>query len=450
MVLRFKGIIHNSLFVIQFRMIEQKILKSKMLIWIAATILVVGIILLFALLSRSFVRVKIEPANARVEVNNMVIPLDNSGYARATVKPGSTRLKVSAEGYIGYDAHLELKRGKTSSYNISLRKTPTPVNIGNADEADNTVQFISPADENNSMFYLGNAGKTMYKATFSIDNNYNISTLLNKPITNPILSGITDVIWSPKKDVAIFKKAGGVYTIFDFKKYNFLTQVEEPFGENIGDLAWSPDNSRIAYYYAPPSGEKSLIFANKSNTEQIRVANLAEEGINNPHLSWSPDSRYLIVVPRNEDKSTNKIYLFDITTRSFKVVNDAGNNVEAIYNKKGTKIIYSTYSPDPSTAVKQTLSIMDADGNNKRALDLRAFIPKILFKNLTDSSLIAATLDPETGRESIFMFNMESKYYSGFKLNLPEKTYVKEMTLSLDDRILFYIANDKFYALASN
>lgn len=419
-----------------------------MLIWIAATILIVGIILVFVLLSRSFVKITVIPANARVEINNLVVPLNTTGYGRATVKPGDNKIEITADGHIGYSTTVSLKGGKTSTYQIELRKDPTPINIGNLEEANNTVQFISPADEDNSMFYLGNNGRTMYKAIFNIDDKGGIVTSLNKPITNPVLSGIKDVIWSPNKAVAIFKKDGGKYTIFDFKKYNFVSQEELNFGENIGDLAWAPDDSKIAYYYSTPEGEKSLIFADKANKEMTRVANLAQEGIDNPFLAWSPNSEWLIVIPRNKDIATNKIYLFNAYTRSFKTVNDSGNNVEAVFNKNGDKIIYSTYSPEPGSAVKQTLSIMDIDGNNKKLINLRAYIPKIMFLNSMESSIIAATYDQEIGKESVFLFNLNTKSEDGIKMNLLPKVYVKEMTLSKDDKILFYIANDKFYGLS--
>lgn len=419
-----------------------------MLIWIAATILFLGIILLLVLLSRAFIKITVNPPNARVEINNMVIPLNPSGYGRATVKPGANKIEITADGYIGYSTTVSLKGGKTGTYQVELRKNPFPINIGNLEEANNTVQFISPADEGNTMFYLGNSGRTLYKATFSINDKGEITPSLNQPITNPVLSGIKDIIWSPNKAVAIFKKDNGIYTIFDFKKYDFLSQQEMPFGENIGDLAWAPDDSKIAYYYAPPSGEKSLIFADKNNKELQRVVNLADEGIDNPYLAWSPDSEWLIVIPRNKDLSTNKIYLFNAYSRTLKTVNDSGNNIEALFNKSGDKIIYSTYSPDPGAIVKQNLSIMNLDGSDKRSLDLRAYIPKLAFMNSSASSIIAATYDQEISRESVFLFNLQSKTEDGFKMNLAPKTYVKELTLSHDDKILFYIANDKFFALS--
>ena len=429
-------------------MIEHKIFKSKLLIWIAASLLIVGIVLLFVLLSRSFVKITVMPANARVEINNLVIPLNSQGYGRATVKPGANTIEVTADGYIGYSTTVSLGRGKTGTYQVELREDPTPINIGNLDEANNTVQFISPADEDNTMFYLGNNGRTLYKATFNIDDGGKITESLNKPITNPVLSGIKNIIWSPNKAVAIFKKDNGLHTVFDFKKYNFVSQEELPFGEHIGDLAWAPDASKIAYFYAPPSGEKSLVFADTANKNITRVANLANEGIDNPYLAWSPSSEWLIVIPRNKDISTNKIYLFKAYTRSFKTINDSGNNIEAVFDKSGDKIIYSTYSPAPTEAVKQNLNIMNLDGSDKRSLDLRAYIPKILFTNSMAEKIVAATFDSETNRESVFLFDLLNKNEDGLKMRLAPRTYVKEMTLSRDDKILFYIANDKFFALS--
>jgi len=422
--------------------------KTKFKIILIATILIAAIALLVSLLGRSYLRITVAPDNAVVTVNNKVVKLDSSGYAKAKVTPGTAIIKVAADGYIAYSEQVSFARGRSLVYQISLKKNPTEFQITDDESASDNVQFISDADEDNSIFYLANNGSTLYKAKFELDTGNNITTKYNIPISGPQLSGIKDMIWSPKRDAAIFRKDNSLYTFLDFKKYNFVSQEEVKYGENIGDLAWSPDDSKIAYYYAPAGGEKSLIFANKTNSEMNRVANLAEMGIENPYLSWSPDSEWLIVIPRNTDVATNKIYLFNAYTRSFSTVNDSGGNIAAKFSPDSKKIVYSTISNDAGSTVKQIVSIMDQNGDNKKSLELRAYISKINFLNTDSNKLVVATYNSKTKAESLFLYNIADKSQDGFEIDLTAKNFVKEMSLDTNDEMLYYIANSKFYILS--
>lgn len=428
-------------------MIDYKIANTKAIISISATILVILVIILVVILGRSYVDISASPSNSIIRINNAPVPLDGSGKAKIKVKPGKATLTVEADGYIGYSQEMILKRGKTFAYSVVLKKNPIAVvdEIGLTEKSKAT--FLSIAEEDNSIFYLSDNGTALYKAKFQVDQEKNISIIYNRKISNPPLSGIKDIVWSPKKDAAIFKKDNGAY-FFDLKKYNLVSQEEVKYGEYIGDIAWAPDDSKIAYYYAPPSGEKTLMYSNKINSEPTRVANFLEMGIENPYLKWSPDSEWLIVIPRNKDASTNKIYLFNTYKRTFTTVSDAGNNVEAIFSPDSSKIFYTSYSPDPSNPVKLTLSVMDKDGGNKKDLSVRALMPKVALLNKNDSDIIVATYNTEKQRDSLFIYNLAEKKDSGFRINLAAKMYVNSLCISNTDEILFYLADNKLYALS--
>ena len=425
----------------------QKLKVNKKTLYTALAVVVMALLLLVWLLNRSGLKVDVEPKTAIVSVDNVPIVIRNNGFASTTLSPGNHILAVEADGYISQIIELNLKRARTIDKEVSLQRIPKPYSISDSTEAAENVQFIIEGDDFNTVFYYADNAQTLYKAKFTVTDEGKIETVYNLPISNPPLSGIEKIIWSPKKDASIHKKGSKAF-FFDFKKYNFVSQEEVVYGENIGDIAWSPDDSKIAYYYTPKTGERSLIFANKQNNNLTRVANLNELRISDPYLRFSPSSEWLIVIPRNSNASENKIYLFNAYTRSFKEVSDAGNNLEAKFSPDGSRILYSSYSDDPQNPVKSLVSIMDADGGNKRGLDLRADIDKIDWFQGSSEEIVVATWDEEKKTESIFVYNTEKKQKEGLFIELPEKKVVKEIVSPQNGNLIYYIANDQFYIVS--
>lgn len=426
--------------------LHQQLAQLNRSMYLALAAVLAAAIFLVWLLSRSTLAVSVVPENAIITINNRPIQQNTSGEVKTTLSPGNYTLKVEADGYVAKIQEVNLRRGRTTKVDVYLNEAPRPYTISSENNPAKNVQFLSPADDFNTIFYLADDGSTFFKAKFNINVDGNVETIYNLPISDPPLTNIDKIIWSPKKDAAIFKKGSNAY-YFDFQKYNFVSQEEVLFGENIGDVAWSPDDSKIAYYYSPLGGEKSLIFADKTNTEMTRVANLADLNINNPYLAWSPDSEWLVVIPRNSNYETNKIYLFNAYTRSFKEISDTGNNLEAIFSPDGSKILYSTYSKDPASPVRAVLSVMDKDGSNIKSLDLRADLRKVVWLNNSNSQIVVATWDTEKNTEAIFGYNINNKEQSGFNYTLPAKTYVNDLSLSANNTLLFYVANQQFYIL---
>ncbi len=425
--------------------LSQQLKQLNRSMYLALVAIIAAAIFLIWLLSRSTLSITVIPDNAYVTIDNNPLQQNTAGEIKTTVAPGVYTLKVEADGYVAEIREIALRRARTMNLDIKLDPAPQAYTISGEKEAAKNAQFISEADDFNTIFYLGDDRTTLYKAKFNVNDKGEIETVYNQPISNPPLSGIENIVWSPKKDAAIFKKGAKAF-FFDFQKYNFISQEEAKFGDNIGDIAWPPDDSKIAYYYAP-SGERSLIFANKTNTEMTRVANFANLGIYNPYLSWSPDSEWLIVIPRNTNYEANKIYLFNAYTRSFKEITESGDNLEAKFSSDGSKILYTTYSLDPSSPVRAAVSVMDKDGSNKKNLDLRADLSKVIWLQSSNSEIIVATWDNSKEREEIFGYNIDSKKQTNFNITLPEKTFVREMSLSASNNLLFYIANEQFFVI---
>jgi len=88
-----------------------------------------------------------------------------------------------------------------------------------------------------------------------------------------------------------------IYTInADGTNLNFLTNNPKNEVYNV-KLFWSPDNSRIAYYYNKPgdlAGEQQDIYLLGINRETAK--NLTQKTRNYDELSWSPDDQLIAFV----------------------------------------------------------------------------------------------------------------------------------------------------------
>jgi Tol biopolymer transport system component len=148
----------------------------------------------------------------------------------------------------------------------------------------------------------------------------------------------------------------------DLSDYLILTDHTEGF---VLEVHWSPDARYIAYGYW---------LGDENNTYQLRLYDLvkAEITILTPDgiqpvsgVSWSPDSRALIVGNSDETGTTSFITRIDI--ESLEITNlteDQGfQDVNPAYSPDGTKIVFASNRPG-GEAAPFNIWIMDADGSN--------------------------------------------------------------------------------------
>jgi TolB protein len=144
-----------------------------------------------------------------------------------------------------------------------------------------------------------------------------------------------------------------------------LTDHDDGFAT---DLYWSPNGRYIAYQYfitGETGGIQLRLFDLKTNKMSILTSKYID---NVSGLSWSPDSRYLVVGYQNEKGNSGKIQRIDILTHQ--VVNLtkdlASQDVTPAWSPNGKKIVFSS----KNSVGSNSLSIMDANGSN-----LNHFIP---------------------------------------------------------------------------
>lgn len=410
-----------------------ELIKIKRTVYIVGAILIVATGLAVWFFTRSFVSVSVSPRASKVWLDGKEIKVI-AGSASFNTSTGSHLLKAEAENFIGQNEAVSFGRGLNKKITITLTETPRPVQINASG-----ILLMKGGDFNDGYYLSAN---TIYKTKVGLDGNGNVAVSENRPITDAKINDTKEIIWSPNKDLALMRHSSGI-SLFDFMKYDFVHQTDTPWGgQDIGSIAWSPDNSKIAYYYVPASGEKSLIFANIINTDIVRVANFAQLNIENPILRWSPDSEWLLIIPRNKNASDNKIYLFNTYSREIKSVTDTGGQIDAVFSPDSNHILFNTASRDGLPE----LNLMDKDGSGKTDLKIQANLKTVAWTKDSKNIIVAAT-DPKTKVQSIFRFDTERAAGSGFSIKDLGNINIQSIAFSDDGKLLLYETNNSIYAL---
>lgn len=221
-----------------------------------------------------------------------------TGSAEIRRWPGTVPVTVNAPGYVPFSDIITIGAGERKTRAITLREIPSPIRL-----SERRIQFPILDSERSSLLFLDPSEDTAYRLSLS-----NLAQANDDVITPSVLRDLTDLIWSPNRQLA-FLKQGGTTKLYDFKRYDLVNQTTTDWPAGIGAIDWRPDGEKVAYYYEPGDGERSLIRATKDNSEVERLYNFAEDSISNPKLAWSPDAKYIAVW-------TDQLYLFDVFAKT--------------------------------------------------------------------------------------------------------------------------------------
>ncbi|MCX6811950.1 MAG: PEGA domain-containing protein [Candidatus Berkelbacteria bacterium] len=311
------------------------------------------------------------------------ITLDNKSATAGTnkIKPGKYDLKIEKEGFAPYIKKVEVKYFKKTSLSIVLKETPEIISI-----YESEMNYLAyNKDYGLYLFYIPKE-EAFYRIVADKLDEQKTAPVLTSP---HYIKNVVDIVWNPDCMTAVIKiknddtllngtpfynpKApqGEIMTyLYDFGRYDLLHQEAKFWGTGIGDIEFTPKGDQVAYYFEPGTGEKSLVVANKDNSSINRIADL--RSFERPVISWSPDLKNIVIVNRSTLYDTNKIFVFSLIDKTLNPVTDFGKNIEAIFDLKGEKIVYSTYSSDPDFENYSLLSVMDKDGQNKKELKVRS------------------------------------------------------------------------------
>lgn len=385
----------------------------KKTIYLIIILLAIAAAVFFGFFYKATLIVKTTPANAQIELNGLV----KTGEATLKLKPGSYQLKVTNSGYIDYEKTISLKIGQSKTVNVDLRLNPEVSKI-----RAEKISFLVAGVEGKSLFYLSNGGKTLYKADKISAQAPEITA-----ITPEVFSDLTDVVFSPNRLLAVLKKGQHAY-LYDFKRYDLLHQEIYDWGEGYGDIIWAPDGEKIVYYYAPAGGEITLIRANRDKTEEERIYNFKDTPIRNPHLAFSADGKKILL-------STDKLYLFDLYTKTLLELKEAG------------KIISAGFTPDSQNIIFESvdgLMAIDLEGKNKTKLEVDTQLNKMAWFDQNSFLYAQSRLGSS---DNFYKYDLKTKQKTEYLYTSPDTVAAKDLVLANDGKKVFFDNNGYLYSI---
>jgi len=387
-------------------------MNKKIIAYIVIGIIALGAGIFGFLYYNTHVTISAVPANAKITLSDQNL---NNGE-RTKIKPGTYELKIELDDYIPYQQTVKLGIGANKLVSVSLRLLPVPEKVVN-----DMGKFAVLSVDKKSLFFLSNGGQTLFQIPDIL-----VEKLTTEKISPDFFTGVTGIIWSPDRNLAIIKQDQKT-SLYDFKRYDLLHQEITPFSDGIKNIVWSADSSSIIYYFAPSSGETTLIKATKTNTNEERIFNFKDTKIKNPQLDWSPDMLSVSIVANNE------LNIFDIYSKQLTTAD------------VGKKVTEAKFTPDNNIIFVSDDAVYTCDktGGNLQKHNFLTNLNKVSF--VDPSNLIIA--EKQGNNYSFFAYNLIDDVKTELVYNKKVQTNPINEILTTDGKNLYFESSGFLYRM---
>ncbi len=239
---------------------------------------------------------------------------------------GRYNVVVKRDGYEPYSQDITVGSKQTVVIRPIFSLLPPE---GSADPIV-SVDHVRADPANNKLFFVGDRKSGLYELP--------LATRIPRKISTKAMPGIYDIEWSKDPNVAIILANQGTF-LQEIPTFDFQNQLTAQIsGPEVESAAWDPnDQSRLAVSITRTNGEHSLIFTDKKLVKLDRKADLT--GIENPHLTWSADSRVILLVSRSKDPNQNNIWKYTTADGTLSQVTTDGAWGGVEISPNGDKVI---------------------------------------------------------------------------------------------------------------
>ncbi len=243
------------------------------------------------------------PKTSKVYIDGVEYNAEGIFSKKLIVK--SYNLQITADNFVPYSEKIKIKSAKQN-----IIKEPLKPFLLSKPLADNVTNVSNSTDKK---FYYYISDGVLFKA----DKDLN-----TKKLTAKTMDKVNNIYWSPNQSLAITLKENSAQ-LFDFKQYDILSQSITPWRNDIKSALWL-NNERIIYYYAPPTGEKSLISTNKAHDNLETLLDLRQYTEDNADLILVPGSDLDIYIVGKD------VLEFNLSTRQITPITNSGNIIKGV------------------------------------------------------------------------------------------------------------------------
>lgn len=321
--------------------------------------------------NRGTLKLTLDPAGANIVIDGK-FKRQSVGSLSIKLTAGEHSLGVTKEGYLDWEQDFTLVAG--DSKEVTLKLEPIP-NVEVLVEGDT----VWPEMIRN--------GKSV--AYLTAEGNFAVVNLSDKEpaalFGDRDIAQVRSVNWAPGEPMALVKINGTpkLSNMYDNRgvRGRFVPLGERPvqgaprdtgssswflddtrqtaagwqpvlLNESIGDFDFSPDSSRIIYFYHTADGEQSLIVSHPEGGEWERLA--TQVSLINPDLVWLNTDRYVLVL---DDQGDSPDQVFDLVSKNLsEVMSDRMAGTAMASSPDGTRILYVSDENGRRLAVWNLLS----------------------------------------------------------------------------------------------
>lgn len=382
-------------------------LKTKILIMVSVGIAVLAALVFMLFFYQARLTIIPTPTNAIILISGQPI----AAGTPIKLSPGTYNIEVSSEGYLTTTQSVGLGVSQVIDLAIELRQIPTIQTFTGG------VKFPTMTTDGGNILYLGRDGKQFFKVSTNLDASGNAKV---DPITTERFSDIKSVYWSADRSLVLYQTNAGATKLFDFKRYDFLSQEEKDFGSTIKNLTWNPSENQFIAFESTTGGDRSLIRKNILSDQTDRLIDLRAYNLTNPSLSWSPDGRTVAVLE-------NALYLFDINTRSLKQIADTTNVKNASWAPESDKLLLE---------FDGSLSILTIADSAIAKLDIGNSIVKSTWTK--DGQHIVTAVATDQNKDVLFDVEVESATKSRYSYKNDQPVLMDNLILDDDQKTIWF------------
>lgn len=248
----------------------------------------------------------------------------------------------------------------------------------------------------------------------------------HEAVRGEILTGLTEVKWSPNGSEVIISQSGSK------KSYlNLETKETRQLNDQISGVSWSKNSQKIAYLFYDPKTEEGQISV--ANPDGSVFKNILPTRASQLTIDWINDGQISFYNPAEENSS---LFLLDIESKQLEKTLNSLIGLKILWSPDGSKLLYS-YQENAGSKV----ALLDRQTKLNFEIDLPTKADQCVWS--LDSFYLycgASLAGSKQAGDNLYQLDAVKKEFGLFFESLPtDQLKIKKPLLSPAENFLFFI-----------